>query len=113
MTEYLVTCLNCERHNLRGATIYVGGPPCARCAAKIAQVGIKRVVCYAGTQAFRDRWARDLELANHIYNEVGIEFVEYPQPEQEEAYWRVKQGEITTEAWCSRCFDKSCDGHCP
>ena len=73
--------LNCEKRDRIGATIYVGGPPCARCAAKIAQVGITRVVCYTGTQAFRDRWARDIELANHIYNEVGIEFVEYPQPD--------------------------------
>ena len=31
-----------------GSTLYVNGEPCAKCAHRIAQVGVKRVVCYGG-----------------------------------------------------------------
>lgn len=69
--------LNTERRNLHGATLYVGGPPCARCAAKIAQVGIKRVVYYEGSDEFNERWAKDINLAQYIFDHAGIEITIY------------------------------------
>ena len=42
--------LNCARQGVscEGSTLYVNGEPCAKCAHRIAQVGVKRVVCYGG-----------------------------------------------------------------
>lgn len=36
----------CDRHSLKGATIYVNGIPCEACALLIMQSGISRVVFY-------------------------------------------------------------------
>jgi len=42
--------LNCARQGVscKGSTLYVNGEPCAKCAHRIAQVGVKRVICYGG-----------------------------------------------------------------
>lgn len=42
--------LNCARQGVscEGSTLYVNGEPCAKCAHRIAQVGVNRVVCYGG-----------------------------------------------------------------
>ena len=42
--------LNCARQGVscEGSTLYVNGEPCAKCALRIAQVGVNRVVCYGG-----------------------------------------------------------------
>ena len=43
--------LNCARQGVsgKGAILYVNGEPCAKCATRIAQVGIIKVVCYGGS----------------------------------------------------------------
>ena len=42
--------LNCARQGVscEGSTLYVNGEPCVKCAHRIAQVGVNRVVCYGG-----------------------------------------------------------------
>jgi dCMP deaminase len=43
--------LNCARQGVscKDSTLYVNGEPCAKCATRIAQVGIIKVVCYGGS----------------------------------------------------------------
>lgn len=61
------------RQNLSGCTLYVHPiPPCAQCAAAIIQSGIRRIVATAPTDAQRNRWGHDLDLANVMYYEAGV-----------------------------------------
>lgn len=65
------------QRSLAGCTIYVWPmPPCSRCAAKIAQVGIARVVATAPSPEHRERWGWSLDLARWVYEQAGIEYVE-------------------------------------
>ena len=43
--------LNCARQGVscKDSTLYINGEPCAKCAIRIAQVGITKVVCYGGS----------------------------------------------------------------
>ena len=72
--------LDTEKANRKEATIYVNGPPCARCAAKIAHVGIVRVICYAPTENYLSRWQDDYDLAQVIYKKKDIRYLEHPLP---------------------------------
>ena len=42
--------LNCAPQGVscKDSTLYVNGEPCVKCATRIAQVGITKVVCYGG-----------------------------------------------------------------
>lgn len=63
--------------DLAGCTAYVWPmPPCARCAAKLAQAGIVRVVTVAPTEEQLNRWGKSLALAEWVYDQAGIELVE-------------------------------------
>jgi dCMP deaminase len=65
------------RRDLTGATIYVWPmPPCSRCAALIAQVGIKRVVTLGPTAEQDKRWGVSFDLARWLYQQAGVEYVE-------------------------------------
>jgi dCMP deaminase len=67
------------RQSLEGCTLYVWPmPPCSRCAAKIAQVGISRVVAPKPTEEQAVRWGFSTKLADWVYLKAGIEFVEFP-----------------------------------
>ena len=55
-----------------GCTIYVTHPPCAKCAAKIVQAGITRVVCPTPTAAFAERWSSDMMSAAEMFSEAGV-----------------------------------------
>jgi len=63
------------QRDLTGCTMYVTHHPCARCAAQIAQAGIKRVVCNAPDPAFAVRWAEDIAEAQLILSHAGVELV--------------------------------------
>ena len=58
--------------SVEGCTIYVTHPPCARCAAKLIQAGITRVVARAPTDQFAGRWADDMDSANTMFAEAGV-----------------------------------------
>lgn len=63
---------------LDGCTIYVTHPPCARCAAKIIQVGIARVVAPMPPGDFVQRWNMDLKRGTEMMIAAGVTF-EYLQ----------------------------------
>lgn len=63
--------------DLTGCTLYVVPmPPCSRCAAKIVQAGIVRVVAMAPTGAQVARWGESFNLGRWLYESAGVEYVE-------------------------------------
>lgn len=58
---------------VEGCTLYVHPmPPCAQCAAKIIQAGIRRVVAPDGTAEQYDRWGKDWDLADWAFRQAGV-----------------------------------------
>lgn len=72
------------RQSLGGCTIYVWPmPPCSRCAAKIIQSGITRVVSVPVlSREVHLRWSKDWLLANQMYVETNtqLHFVKGASP---------------------------------
>ena len=65
---------------LRGATCYVWPmAPCASCASKLVQAGIKTVVTIRAEEAQESRWGEDMLLAQQVYDETDTAFVAYGQ----------------------------------
>lgn len=65
-----------SRQDLTGCTIYVWPmPPCARCAAKIIQAGIKRIVTISATEEQLERWGKDFEISSVMYSESSVEII--------------------------------------
>lgn len=61
------------RQPLDGCTIYVWPMlPCSRCAAKIIQAGITRVVAAHPDTDTAERWMDDWILAEQMYREAGV-----------------------------------------
>ncbi len=60
-----------------GATLYVTHFPCAGCARKIIQAGIKRVVVDASsmTEDFVSRWTDDMNCSKVMFAECGVEVI--------------------------------------
>ena len=56
-------------------------PPCARCAAKLIQSGLTRVVAHMPAEGFGERWADDMRSASAMFLEAGVAF-EYLEPQQ-------------------------------
>ncbi|MEW6648389.1 MAG: dCMP deaminase family protein [Pseudomonadota bacterium] len=69
------------KRDLRGCTVYVTHPPCPRCASKLIQDEIGRVVCITPSEDFLSRWADDLELSYEMYREAGVEITMYAPEE--------------------------------
>lgn len=62
------------RGDLSGCTCYTWPmQPCARCAGKLAQAGIVRVVAPMASADLVYRWGADFEVAGTIFSETGIE----------------------------------------
>ena len=59
---------------VEGCTLYVTHPPCARCAAKLIQAGIARVVAQMPAEGFGERWADDMRSASAMFLEAGVGF---------------------------------------
>jgi dCMP deaminase len=59
---------------VEGCTLYVTHPPCARCAAKIVQAGITRVVAQIPDELFSGRWEDDMRSASAMFGEAGVMF---------------------------------------
>ena len=67
-----------ERWQLKGATCYTyPWQPCAKCASKLIQVGIVRVVSLEADQAVKDRWGHSLGIAMTDFNYSGVELKLY------------------------------------
>ncbi len=65
------------KRDLRGCTVFVTHPPCPRCASKLIQEEIGRIVHIAPSKDFLSRWAEDLELSREMYREAGVEVTAY------------------------------------
>ena len=65
------------KRDLTGCTVYVTHPPCPRCASKLIQEEVRRIVHIAPSEDFLSRWADDLELSREMYREAGIEVSAY------------------------------------
>lgn len=56
---------------VEGACLAVTHHPCSQCAAKLSQAGI-RYIHYRADNDFEHRWADDISMARHIFNQLGI-----------------------------------------
>jgi len=63
--------------SIRGATVLVSSLfPCAECAKSLAQAGVKRVIA---PKIDNERWKESNELAKVIFEESGVEVIEYEE----------------------------------
>ncbi|RLJ18475.1 cell division protein DedD [bacterium endosymbiont of Escarpia laminata] len=87
------------KRDLRGCTVYVTHPPCPRCASKLIQEEIGRVVFINPSQDFLSRWAGDIELSQQMYGEAGVEITGYEvdQVNVEDAQITVAPGGFFTK----------------
>ena len=60
------------RRDVTGMSVYVTRPPCARCAAKLVQAGIVRVVYELHPVDFVERWGNDVREAQRMFDESGV-----------------------------------------
>ena len=60
------------RRDVTGMSVYVTRPPCARCAAKLVQAGIVRVVYELPPVDFVERWALEMREAQAMFVDVGV-----------------------------------------
>lgn len=65
------------KRDLTGCTVYVTHPPCPRCASKLIQEEVGRIVYIAPSDDFLSRWADDLKLSSEMYREAGVEVTSY------------------------------------
>ena len=65
------------RRDVTGMTLYVTRPPCARCAAKVVQAGIAKVVYRLPPTDFTERWKHEMAEAAQMFFEgqVAVEVV--------------------------------------
>lgn len=64
------------QRDLDGCTIYTWPfQPCATCAALVIQAGIARVVAPLPSAGILERWALDIDLAQQMFREAGVELV--------------------------------------
>ncbi|MES9829400.1 MAG: dCMP deaminase family protein [Candidatus Thiodiazotropha sp.] len=69
------------KRDLSGCTVYVTHPPCPRCASKLIQEEVGRIVYIAPSGDFLSRWADDLKLSSEMYREAGVEVTSYAMEE--------------------------------
>lgn len=60
------------RRDLDGCSIYVSYPPCAKCAAKIIQVGITDVYSITPDAGFLANWKIELDQARSLFVEAAV-----------------------------------------
>ncbi len=65
------------KRDLTGCSVYVTHPPCPRCASKLIQEEVKRIVFIVPGEDFLSRWSDDLKLSLEMYAEAGVEVIEY------------------------------------
>lgn len=65
------------KRDITGCTVYVTHPPCPRCASKLIQEDISRIVFINPSEDFLSRWSDDLKLSVEMYHEAGVEVTTY------------------------------------
>lgn len=66
------------RGSVAGYSAYITRHPCARCATKLIQSGVKEVH-YLFVLDFHTRWRDSLSIASAILTEAGVSLYAYPQ----------------------------------
>ncbi|MEW8505732.1 MAG: dCMP deaminase family protein [Candidatus Thiodiazotropha sp.] len=69
------------KRDLTDCTVYVTHPPCPRCASKLIQEEVARIVYIAPSEDFLSRWAGDIKLSSEMYREAGVEVTSYAMQE--------------------------------
>ncbi|MBT3046714.1 MAG: dCMP deaminase family protein [gamma proteobacterium symbiont of Ctena orbiculata] len=69
------------KRGLADCTVYVTHPPCPRCASKLIQEEVARIVYITPSEDFLSRWADDIRLSNEMYREAGVEITGYAMEE--------------------------------
>ncbi|MEW8029308.1 MAG: dCMP deaminase family protein [Candidatus Thiodiazotropha sp.] len=69
------------KRDLSDCTVYVTHPPCPRCASKLIQEEVGRIVYIAPSEDFLSRWAGDLKLSSEMYREAGVDVTSYAMEE--------------------------------
>ena len=105
-----VNAIMYAHEDLRDCTIYTWPmPPCSRCAAQIIQVGIDRVVSIKPTREQEKRWANSFEIAETMYNDVGVSAMLYELHELEEDKMEVEiDHKHTRNTVCPYCGYELC-----
>lgn len=65
------------KRDLTDCVVYVTHPPCPRCASKLIQEEVARVVYISPSEDFLSRWAEDLKLSHEMYQEAGVDVAAY------------------------------------
>lgn len=65
------------KRDIAGCTVFVTHPPCPRCASKLIQDEVGRVVYISPSEDFLSRWESDLVLSKEMYAEAGVSVSEY------------------------------------
>lgn len=76
---------------LEGAEVAVTHHPCASCASKLVQSGI-RTVYYWSDQEFESRWVKDLALSEEVMKDIKVHRIHPPQTKmliEEMSVWRL------------------------
>ena len=58
----------------KGKTMYLTHPPCSRCAVKMVQMGIARIVTIPPNDDFTHRWGASFERSALILQEAGVTY---------------------------------------
>lgn len=61
------------RGPLASCTVYVTHVPCGRCAAKLIQCGIKRIIVACQSEEFLLRWAEDITSTRALCRQAGVQ----------------------------------------
>lgn len=71
-----VNALANARRDVSGCTLYTWPfAPCVRCAGVVIQHGIRRVVAPRTPPELKERWAKELALAELLFKEAGVALV--------------------------------------
>jgi len=90
------------KRGLTGCTVYVTHPPCPRCASKLIQEEVARVVYISPSEDFLSRWADDLKLSLEMYQEAGVQVNAYDleQLDIENARITIAPGGLFRKVMC-------------
>lgn len=69
------------KRDLTHCIVYVTHPPCPRCASKLIQEDVSRIVYIEPSDDFLSRWGDDLKLSLEMYREADVSVTSYSAEE--------------------------------
>jgi len=64
--------LHFANRDVHGCSIYITHPPCCNCAAHLIQRGISRVIFYAPSPYFLERWGDSFKESLRMFREAKV-----------------------------------------